>query len=151
MAIIRYNDPFQVFDDVQKMFDDFWTGSTLSNQQTLNAPVSDVYTEGEGKSQKLVVEAHLPNFNKDEVNIGVHEGVLEISAEHKEKDEKGKGKRKYVVRESSSNFYRRIGLPRNIDSNKVAANFENGVLKVTVPYKDLPKPKKISISSGKSK
>jgi HSP20 family molecular chaperone IbpA len=39
-------------------------------------------------------------------------------------------------------------LPRQADGNKVDANFDNGVLKVIVPFKELPKPKKVDIKSG---
>jgi HSP20 family protein len=54
-----------------------------------------------------------------------------------------------MVQESTSSFYRRMALPRQADGDKVDAQFDNGVLKVIVPFKELPKPKKVAIKSGK--
>ncbi len=56
-----------------------------------------------------------------------------------------------MVRESSSSFYRQIALPKQANEEAIIASFEKGVLKVTVPFKELPKPKHIAIGSGKDK
>ena len=101
---------------------------------------------GTGKFN-LVVEAHLPNFEQKDVNIEVENGALVISAERHEKEE-DKGKQ-YVVRESSSSFYRRIALPKRADADKIEAHLNDGVLKVSVPLTPLPEPKKIAISAKK--
>jgi len=53
-----------------------------------------------------------------------------------------------MVRESHESFYRSIQLPKVADGDHVAAHFDNGVLKVTVPFKELPTPKKVAISGG---
>ena len=73
--------------------------------------------------------------------------ALVISAERHEKDE-DKGKQ-YVVRESSSSFYRRIALPKRADAEKIEAHLDDGVLRVSVPLTPLPEPKKIAISAKK--
>ena len=99
------------------------------------------------KDNNLVVETHLPNFEQKDVNIEVENGTLVISAERHEKEE-DKGKQ-YVVRESSSSFYRRIALPKRADAEKIEAHLDDGVLKVSVPLTPLPEPKKIAISSKK--
>ncbi|WP_353987551.1 Hsp20/alpha crystallin family protein [Ruicaihuangia caeni] len=139
--IVRYN-PFAELDALQRQFfgDDFFTAVRGSN-----IPTTDVYMDGD---RRLVVEAHLPNFGPDDINIDLDEGALVIQAEKREHEE-DKSK-KYMVRESSSSFYRRIMLPERADQGSIDAHFENGVLKVTVPFKELPTPRKISITSGAS-
>lgn len=133
-------DPFAELTALQKQFfGDDWT----SPLKGINIPTTDVYT----KKNNLIVEAHLPNFEQDDINIEVDEGSLIISAERHEKEE-DKDK-KYVVRESSSSFYRRIALPTRADSKDIKADLEDGVLKVEVPLTPLPEPKKISISTKK--
>ncbi|MBI2592157.1 Hsp20/alpha crystallin family protein [Candidatus Saccharibacteria bacterium] len=107
----------------------------------------DVYTEDD---KQLVAEVHAPGFTKDDIDISVHEGMLEVKG-HKEEKEEDKKKRSYMMRQSSSSFYRRIALPRQADSGRVKANFDNGMLKVTVPFKELPKAKKIAIAEAKKK
>lgn len=135
-------DPFAELSALQKQFfGDDW----LSPLKGVNIPTTDVYT----KDDQLMVEAHLPNFEQDDINIQVDEGALVISAERHEKEE-DKDK-KYVVRESSSSFYRRIALPKRADADKIDAHLEDGVLKVAVPLTPLPEPKKIAISSKSKK
>lgn len=132
--------PFAELNTLQKQFfgDDF-----MSSFKGVNIPTTDVYT----KDNALIVEAHLPNFEQKDVNIQVDEGALVISAERHEKEE-DKGK-KYVVRESSSSFYRRVTLPTRADGDKIEAHLDDGVLKISVPLTPLPEPKKIEVKSKK--
>ena len=109
-----------------------------------NIPTTDVYT----KDNDLVVEAHLPNFEQNDINIQVDDGALVISAERHEKEEDKK--KTYIVRESSSSFYRRIALPDRADADKISARLDDGVLKVVIPLTPLPEPKKIAIAAKKS-
>lgn len=145
MAIVRW-DPFAdlrtLHSQVDDMFNQMFTGPSMQM-----APTTDIYTEDD---THMVVEAHLPNFKDDEVSVDVHQGALEIRAEHTEKQE-DKNKKKYLVRESSSSFYRRIALPDRADDAHIKAQFKNGVLKVTVPFKELPKPKQVAIESSAKK
>lgn len=106
-------------------------------------PTTDIYTEDDSK---LTVEAHLPGFADADIDIDVESGALVIRAEKHEKEE-DKGK-KYVVRESSSSYYRRIVLPEQADEDAVQASFDDGVLRVTVPYKAVEAPRKIQITKG---
>jgi HSP20 family protein len=141
MANLVPFDPFAEMRALQKQFfGDDWFTSPLRGT---NLPTTDVWTE----DKQLVVEAHLPHFSEKDVNISVNKGILEIQAEKHEKEEDKK--KKYVVRESASSFYRRIQLPEQADEDKVEARMDNGVLKVVVPFKELPAPKKVAIASGK--
>ena len=135
-------DPFSELTALQKQFfGDDW----MSPLKGVNIPTTDVYT----KDNNLVVEAHLPNFEQKDINVHIDEGSLIVSAERHEKDE-DKGKH-YVVRESSSSFYRRIALPKRADADKIKASLDDGVLHVTVPLTPLPEPKKISIDAKPAK
>ena len=135
-------DPFAELSVLQKQFfGDDW----MTSFKGVNIPTTDVYT----KDNQLKVEAHLPNFEQDDVNIQVENNALVISAERHEKEE-DKNK-KYVVRESSSSFYRRIALPERADTDKIEAHLEDGVLEVSVPLTPLPEPKKIAIGGKTSK
>jgi HSP20 family protein len=135
-------DPFAELSALQKQFfgDDF-----VSPLKGVNIPTTDVYT----KDNQLKVEAHLPNFDQNDVNIQIENNALIISAERHEKEE-DKDK-KYVVRESSSSFYRRIALPERADTDNIQASLDDGVLKVSVPLTPLPEPKKIAISASTKK
>lgn len=138
-SLIKW-DPFAELSALQKQFfGDNW----MSPLKGVNIPTTDVYT----RDDSLVVEAHLPNFEQDDISIQIEDGALVISAERHEKEEdKDKS---YVVRESSGSFYRRIALPKRADADKIEAHLNEGVLKVSVPMTPLPEPKKIAISAKK--
>lgn len=141
MSSLAKWDPFSQISALQKQFfgDDDW----MSPLKGITMPTTDVYTKG----NQLIVEAHLPNFEQKDINVQLENGFLVVSAERHEKEE-DKSK-KYVVRESSSSFYRRIALPERADAEKIDAHLEDGVLKVVVPLSPLPEPKKIAISAKK--
>lgn len=137
--VIRF-DPFAELSALQRQL--FPEG--LFSQSRRSTPTTDIYTEDD---EKLTVEAHLPGFSEGDIDVDVDQGALVIQAERHEKDE-DKGKKKYVVRETSTSYYRRIELPEMADEEGVSARFDNGVLKVTVPYRALPSPRKVAITSG---
>jgi HSP20 family protein len=139
--LVRW-EPFAELSALQKQFfGDDW----MTPFKGVNIPTTDVYT----KDNQLKVEAHLPNFEQDDVNIQVENNALVISAERHEREE-DKDK-KYVIRESSSSFYRRIALPERTDTDKIEAHLDDGVLKVSVPLTPLPEPKKIAIATSNKK
>ena len=140
--LVRY-DPFAQLDTLQKQF---FGDDLLSPFKGVNIPTTDVYMSGD---REMVVEAHLPNFEQSDININVDNGTLVVQAEKHEKEE-DKDK-KYVVRESSSSFYRRIQLPDRADANNIEAHLDEGVLKVKVPLEPLPEPKKIEVKTRASK
>ncbi|MEX0668121.1 MAG: Hsp20/alpha crystallin family protein [Candidatus Saccharimonadales bacterium] len=146
-ALIRYNNPFREMEEMQdrlsRVFNEAWSSST---QGSLNIPTADVYLDEDEKN--LIVEAQLPGYSEDDVDISIDNGALSIRAERSEKStDKNKG-RKYIVQESSSSLYRRVGLPKNVDADDIKAHFEDGVLKITAPLKDLPQPKKVAIEKA---
>jgi HSP20 family protein len=143
MAKLVKFDPFAEMLNLQRQF---FGDDLLSSVKSMTIPTTDVYTKDD---KELVVEAHLPNFEKDDVTINIEDGALVIQAEKHEKEE-DKDK-KYVVRESASSFYRRVALPERADGENIQANLDDGILKVTVPLKALPEPKRIAIESKNTK
>jgi HSP20 family protein len=135
--------PFDPFAEMRALQRQFFGDDILGSQRSaFSLPTTDVYTE---EDNRLVVEAHIPHFDEKDISVTADKGILEIQAEKHEKEEDKK--KKYVVRESSSSFYRRIKLPEQADEDKIEAHIENGVLRVVVPFKELPAPKKIVISA----
>lgn len=137
--LVKY-DPFAELNALQRQFfGDDW----LSPLKGVTIPTTDVYT----KDNMLVVEAHLPNFEQKDISIEIDGDMLVISAaKHEKEEDKTK---KYVVRESSSSFYRRISLPDTANADKVEAHLDDGVLKVKIPLAPPKEPKKIAIESKK--
>lgn len=140
-------DPFAGLSGMHSMVDDlfnnFFGGAALPTSVG-SMPAMDVYSEGD---KQLVAEVQAPGFSKDDIEINVHDNLLEIKAEKHEKTKDKGNDRQYMVRESHTSFYRSVALPKQADEDNVHADFDNGVLKVTVPFKELPKPKRIAIGS----
>lgn len=137
--LIKY-DPFAELNALQRRF---FGDDLFLHDAAVNIPTTDVYEKG----GNLVVEAHLPNYARDDVDIQVDGDNLVISAERHEKEE-DKGK-KYIIRESSSNFYRTISLPERADKDQIKADMVDGKLVVTIPMTPLPSARKIAIGDGK--
>ncbi len=129
------------FDDFDSMFEDLWRSFTLPTT-TRSMPGADIYSEDD---KHVVIELSAPGFKQDDIEISIRNGMLEISGERSEK-EKQDNKRSYVVRESSTSFARHVMLPDGVDVDNIAAELENGVLKVTLPI-ERPEAKRVKISS----
>ena len=133
---------FDPFAEIQALQKQFFSDDWFSPIKSMQMPTTDVYTKDD---KELHIEAHLPNFEQKDIDISVDKGALVIRAERHEK-EKDKEK-KYIVRESSSSFYRSIRLPEAADEDSIKASMKDGVLKVTVAFKELPKPRTIAIEA----
>ncbi len=140
MTLMRFSDPFaaSLHGQLDDMFSNFWKNTPVAQASS----AMDVYTEDD---KQLVAEVQAPGFDKDDIEVKVHDGVLEIKGEKHDKQEQKDKNRNYVMRESHSSFYRSVALPKTADGDKVEAHFEAGMLKVTVPLKELPASKKVAI------
>lgn len=146
--LIRFTDPFADISGLHSQLDTMvnnFFGSSMTEPAIMH-PAIDIYTEDD---KRLVAEVQAPGFTKDDIEVNIHNGVLELKGEKRSTQESSDSKRSYMVRESRSSFYRSIVLPKHADTESIAADFEDGVLKVTVPFKDLPQPKRIQIGAGK--
>jgi len=83
------------------------------------------------------VRAELPGVNRDAIGVEMVEGSLFIQASRKERTGDA---------ESSVSFNRLVGIPDDVQADKVTAAYENGILTVTLPKKEEAKPKKITVS-----
>lgn len=142
--VVRF-DPFAELYALQKqLLGDDWATSPKG----VTLPTTDVYMHGD---KELVVEAHLPHFEKENIDIHVENGVLIMQAEKAEAEDEVKGKKKYFLRESSNSFYRTIRLPKDADTENIQAHFDDGVLKVAIAIKEAPKPRKIDVKQKSSR
>jgi HSP20 family protein len=94
----------------------------------------------------LYVEAELPGFKKDEVEITLENQTLTISAERKEETKEGENGADYLLRERRySRFLRSFTLPPTVDDQKVDAKLNEGMLTITLNKREETKPRRISV------
>jgi HSP20 family protein len=94
----------------------------------------------------VVVEAAIPGIKADEIQISVTGDVLSLSGEYKEgRDEE---KTNYLLRERRyGSFARNLQLPTAVVADKARAEFENGILTLTLPKAEAVKPKSITVKA----
>ena len=103
----------------------------------------DVYEEGDN----LVVEAHLPGFKPENLDVNVERGVLTISGQTEAEEERKE--RNYLLREKrSGRFTRSLQLPPTYSPDPSEAVFEHGVLRLVFPKTEAAKPRRIQIGGG---
>ncbi len=112
----------RLFDDLFDQDDD---GGTMSGRG-MNAPAMELHQTDE----RVELTAELPGVTQDDIELTVEDGVLTLSGEKQSErtdEERGYSERSY------GRFERRVTLPGDIDEDHVSADFENGVLTVTLP------------------
>lgn len=149
MAIVRW-EPFRDMLNAQREFDRFFRG-TVGNAGDEEAstrtwaPPVDIYENGDN----LVLKAELPGVNPDDVEIRVEDNTLYLKGERKF-DKEVKEQNYHRVERSYGTFTRTFSLPNSIDSDKVSANYHDGVLTLSLPKREEAKPKTIKINVNKN-
>ncbi len=93
-----------------------------------------------------IMEADLPGFSEKDIDISIKDRVMTLSS-LKEAEKESEEKADYIIRERNvTHFIRRFSLPEDIDSEKVTADFENGVLTVNIPRRAEAQPRQITIN-----
>jgi len=104
------------------------------------------------KPEAFIISAELPGMFAKDVDVSLDDGVLTISGEKEdEKKEGAEDSQYYLFERRYGSFRRAFTLPNAVDAEKVAAEFDNGLLKVTLPKTENVKAKgrKISVSTKK--
>ncbi len=137
MSIVKRNNLFfpSLVNDV---FGPDWFGGV--DKLHTNLPVVNIKENKEGFELQLSV----PGAKKEDFKIEVDNDVLTISSEAK--SQSTEEKEKFTRREFSYQAFKRaFTLPETVDSGKIDASYESGILKVVLPKKEeaLPKPKRL--------
>ncbi|HKD80439.1 MAG TPA: Hsp20/alpha crystallin family protein [Candidatus Angelobacter sp.] len=118
-------------------------------EQTLTAgsfvPAVDIYED----EHNIVLTAETPGIEEKDLDISLENGVLTLSGERKMENEEQQDNFHRIER-SYGRFTRSFTLPPSVDPEDVRAEFNNGVLKVTLAKREEAKPKQIKIQPGKT-
>lgn len=134
MSLIKRNEANwlpSVFDD---MFKTDWLGGTTNvNSIGTSIPAVNIQETDEGFN----VEVAAPGKTKADFNIELDNDVLTISSEEKKENETSDKKGRYTRKEFSySNFKRSFSLPDTVESEKISASYNNGVLVIEIPKRE---------------
>lgn len=110
------------------------------------SPAVDIFeTENE-----LVLKADVPDVDPKNVAIQLENGTLTVKGERKFEEQKN-GRGFHRIERSYGSFVRAFSLPETVDGDKVKADYKNGVLTITLPKKEVAKPKTINVEIGETK
>ncbi len=125
--------------DFPDLFDRFFNDNLLRNKGALNDYTVPAVNVSED-DKKYEVDVAAPGMEKKDFNIDVTDNVLTVSAEKKEEEKKEEDN--YVRREFGyTRFKRTFALPDNANEEKIDANYNDGVLKIAIPKKEIEKAK----------
>jgi HSP20 family protein len=145
MAIIRW-DPFKdmvtLREKMNRLFEDVFTGQSEGKELAASswAPAVDIFeTEND-----LVMTAEVPGIDEKDIEIKIEDNTLILKGARKFEKET-KEENYHRIERSYGSFYRAFTLPNSIDPERIQAEHENGVLKITMPKRTELKPRKVKI------
>lgn len=143
-TIVRWN-PFRELAAMQsamdRIFDESWRDARPYWNEN-NLPI-DVHETADN----YTIVANIPGANPDDIDINLHDGVLNIGFEIN-REESSEESRVLVQERVHGKFSRSVRLGQNIKADAVEANYNNGVLTLTLPKAEEAKPRQISVKSA---
>ena len=152
MTVLTRWDPFRELTTLQermnRLFRDSFgpEGREEALTTSVFAPPVDVYEDEHNVTLKIEV----PGIDEKDIDVRLENNTLTVHGERKfEKEEKEENFRR--VERQYGSFTRTFTLPTTVDAEKVAADYDKGVLKITLPKKAEAKPKQIKVNVGTGK
>jgi len=153
MALTRWNptrDLERAWSDFDRLFNRLTSGDWFSD------PDMDVSDTGTWRpaidltehENEYVVTAEVPGMEEDDVHISLKDNVLTLKGEKKFEQEE-EGENRYYRERRYGNFQRMIRMDAEIDSDNVQAEYENGILTITLPKTKETMAKEIPVKSKK--
>jgi HSP20 family protein len=142
MSITRWN-PQRELSTVSNEFENFLNSIWNSEDSYLTKfnPTVDIEESENG----YTFHAELPGLEKKDVNITVKDNILTISGEKARKNE-DKKRNFHRIESSYGKFQRCFKLPQNIKQDEIKADFNNGILNISIPLAEEAKPREITIA-----
>ena len=128
----------RTFDPFREM--DRWFADVARTPASLAMPM-DLYREGEA----FIVRVDLPGVDPSSIDIDVEDRTLTIRAERKTPS--GEGEQRWLVHERpTGTFARQLTLGYGVASDRIAADYSDGVLSLIIPVAEEAKPRKIAVA-----
>src|SRR6266446_4119110 len=151
MTVLTRWEPFREFSTLQDRMNRLFRETQGNSQDealtsSSFAPAVDVYEDEHNVTLKIEV----PGIDEKDIDVRIENTTLTVHGERKiEKEEKEENYRR--VERQYGSFTRTFNLPPTVDAEKVSANYDKGVLKVSLPKKAEAKPKRIKVNVGSEK
>jgi HSP20 family protein len=125
----------------EEFFSDFpFSGSLFEDGDRWTPSVDIMEKEG-----NLILRAELPGLSEKQIELKLEGNTLTLKGERKMENEDKKGTY-HRVESCYGSFTRSFRLPDTVDTDKIHADYKNGILTVTIPQKSEAKPREIPVS-----
>lgn len=139
----KWLDPFDLLTDLQEDFGRLFSPALRQNQpEGWRELVPSLEIHEDENQFNLTVD--VPGIERKDIDISVTGNTLTVKGERKHEEKKREKGYFYSERRYGS-FQRSIQLPSEVESDKIAANYKDGVLEVTIPKSEKVKPKQIKV------
>jgi HSP20 family protein len=151
MAISRYRDPGNLFglQRLNRILDEAFAGLPFPEQGSVITSTWFAPTDVSEDENSLRITMELPGVNPQDVRLSLENNVLTIRGEKKQESDEN-NERVHRFERTYGMFERTFVLPNTVDTEKIEARFENGVLFVSIPKAERAKPREIQVSSSAS-
>ena len=130
-------------DQISRLFGEVLNRSHPESNLTTWAPPVDIYED----EHELVVKAELPGIDPKDLDMRVENNILTIRGERKFEEKVNENNCLRVERAYGS-FSRSFSLANTVNSEAIKADYQNGLLTLTIPKREEAKPKQIKVSVG---
>lgn len=148
MNVVKY-DPFRELkslqDEMTRLFSGNMPGS-FNREEMLNgawSPRVDIYED----KDRLILEAELPGMKREDFDISVENNVITLKGERKF-EKKSEGNNYHRVERSYGSFTRSFTLPQTVKAEGATADFDNGVLHISLPKREETRARRIEVAVG---
>jgi HSP20 family protein len=132
---------------MDRLFDEFFGGRAGVVEGRMEAPTLYLPIDVQELKDRYRIQAPVPGFKPDDVDVTFSDGVLTIRAQRAQKEAEAQGS--YLRRELvHAHYVRSIQLPADVKAQDIKASFENGMLMVEVPRTARREPTRIPIAKG---
>lgn len=144
--MLMRRDPFREMMSLQRALDRLMDTS-LGEQENWSGNTWGLALDVIEEEDHYLVKASVPGIQPEDLDITFTNGALTIRGEVKDEREDERGE--YHLRERRfGSFARTISLPTAIESDKIAAEYKDGVLTLTLPKTEEVKPRRIAVKTG---
>jgi HSP20 family protein len=133
---------FGLRQEIGRLFEDTFGRGQAGRSEW--SPAADIHET----ARELTFVVDLSGIKPDDVRVTAEDGILTIRGERAEDRNEGEGLQYHLLERNYGSFMRRFQLPPGVDNAMITAEFELGVLAISIPKKALPKPTEVHITTG---
>ncbi len=134
----------KIHSEINRAFERFFDNPILEKPMSM-MPAINMKDDG----NQYTIEAEMPGLEEQNIDIEIHGNQLVIKGSHMQQEEK-QGEKMVISERKYGSFHRMVTIPEDAGLDNIQANYENGLLLITVPKDPGKKPRKITINKNRS-